>query len=197
MSHYYINDEKLNEEIKKINVKIKDVEFTFNTQSGVFSKSNIDFGSKLLIENIVVDPNVENIADIGCGYGPIGLSLAKFNPYSHIFMYDINQRAVNLAINNAKLNNINNVTIKNNNILDNITTNFDLIVTNPPIRAGKEIVFKIYEQAYQKLKEQGKFYCVIQKKQGAPSSYKKLTELFKNVQVITKSKGYWIIFAQK
>ncbi|VEU80197.1 class I SAM-dependent methyltransferase [Haploplasma axanthum] len=196
MSHYFINDESLKDELKKISVNIKNQKYEFLTNSGVFSKEGLDFGSRLLIETIKND-NFSRIADVGCGYGPIGIVLAKENPESTVWMYDINERAIKLAETNAELNQVKNVKIKENDALDNVKEKFDLVVTNPPIRAGKKIVFKIYEQAYERLEENGSFYCVIQKKQGAPSSFEKLSELFSTCEIVAKLKGYWIIFAKK
>lgn len=197
MSHYYKNDRNLSEEIETLKVNIKGIEYSFLTQAGVFSKSGLDFGSRILIETIRVSNDTKKIADIGCGYGPIGLSLANENKDSIVYMYDVNERAVSLAIKNAEINNIKNVNINVNYILKDVKETFDLIVTNPPIRAGKDVVFSIYEQAFLKLNKGGSFYCVIQKKQGAPSSLTKINELFLNAEIIVKKSGYWIIFARK
>lgn len=197
MSHYYVNDDTLDDKTKELAIKIKGIEYKFLTKSGVFSKNALDFGSKVLIESIKDHENIKTIADIGCGYGPIGLSLANQYNEATVYMYDINERAVELATKNAQLNKIKNVEIKTNNILENVTNKFDLIVTNPPIRVGKEVVFKIYEQSFERLNNGGYFYCVIQKKQGAPSSFDKIKELFKNATKVVQVKGYWIISAKK
>lgn len=196
MSHYYKTDDTLPKDLNNIQVKLRSNSFVFYTQAGVFSKSALDYGSKLLIENIVISDQVKTIIDVGCGYGPIGLSLAKNNNL-FVYMYDINERAVNLSKHNALTNEISNVEIKHNDLLNGISVKADMIVTNPPIRAGKQTVFKLYEQAFELLNSNGQFYCVIQRKQGAPSSYNKLMELYGNCEVITKSKGYWIIKANK
>lgn len=196
MSHYFINDPNLDNKLNKYKVNLRNNDFIFYTQPGVFSKNRLDFGSKLLIENVEITNDIKSIIDIGCGYGPIGLSLAKDNNLN-VYMYDINERAIELAKLNAKTNDVTNVSINHNNLLDNISINVDLIVTNPPIRTGKKTIFKLYEQAYERLNKGGLFYCVIQRKQGAPSTQSKLLELFGNTEVITKSNGYWIIKANK
>lgn len=197
MSHYFINDKSIKSNIKTYSTTIKDKTYKFKTDSGVFSKDSLDYGSRLLIETVDVLKDDLKILDLGCGYGPIGISLANENKKSSVYMYDINEKAVNLATENAKLNSVSNVFIKNLNILEGNDVLFDLIVTNPPIRAGKDVVFKFYEDAFLNLKEKGRLYVVIQKKQGAPSTFKKLEELFNNVKVIKKQKGYWIILAKK
>lgn len=197
MSHYYINDPNLKNELNSYKVNLRKNDFIFYTQPGVFSKNNLDYGTKLLIESVEITDQVKTVIDIGCGYGPIGLSIAKENQKLSVYMYDINARAIELAKKNALANNISNVVISENYLLDNITVKADLIISNPPIRAGKNVIFKLYEQAFNNLDVGGSFYCVIQKKQGAPSTFKKLSELFNNAEIITKSKGYWIILAKK
>lgn len=197
MSHYFITDKNLNEDENEIKVTIKNKQYHFFTQAGVFSKNNIDYGTKVLLDNVTVPKDTKNIADVGCGYGVIGIILANENPNAKVNMYDINERAISLTKKNAIKNNVANVAVSLNNALDNVLEKFELIITNPPIRAGKEIIFKIYEQAYERLNLKGVFYCVIQKKQGAPSTVKKLEELFQKVEIVDKNGGYWIIRAEK
>ena len=196
MSHYYLNDKTLSEELSEYQVNLRNNSFVFYTQAGVFSKNNLDYGSQLLIENITLNEQIKTIIDVGCGYGPIGLALAKDNDL-FVYMYDINERAVNLSKLNAKTNKITNVEISVNNLLEGVSVKADLVVTNPPIRTGKQTIFKLYEQAYTVLNQNGSFYCVIQKKQGAPSTYKKLVDLYGNCEIIAKSKGYWVLKANK
>lgn len=197
MSHYYINDESLDKETKELKVRIKGNDYKFLTMPGVFSKDSLDYGTKILLNNLFKEKNITKIADVGCGYGPIGLSLAKENPKATVYMYDVNERAVELSKRNSELNKINNVVVELRDGLDDVSVNFELIVTNPPIRAGKKTVFKIYEQAYQNLVIGGTLFCVIQRKQGAPSSYKKIEELFGNATKVAQISGYWVISAKK
>lgn len=197
MSHYYINDESLSKDTKELLVRIKYNNYKFLTMPGVFSKDGLDYGTKILLNNLFKEKGITKIADVGCGYGPIGLSLAKENPKATVYMYDINERSVELSKENAKINNINNVEVFVNDGLDNIEEKFELIVTNPPIRAGKKTVFKIYEQAYNNLVDNGVLFIVIQRKQGAPSSFKKIQELFGNAEKVAQIAGYWVISARK
>lgn len=197
MSHYYLNDDNLKDNIKTIEFELFNHKFTFKTNAGVFSKDRLDFGSKLLIESVKINENIKSVADIGAGYGPIGITLASLNPNIDFHLYEINKKAVSLANYNKELNGVTNVFVYENNALDDVTKTFDLIVTNPPIRAGKDIVFKFYEQAFNSLNSKGLLYVVIQKKQGAQSSFQKLLELFENVTITTKKSGYWIIEAKK
>ena len=197
MSHYFTNDNDNDLKGKTFNIRIKNNNYTFQTSSGVFSKDYLDFGSKILIESVIIEENDAEILDLGCGYGPVGIVFAKENPIKNIMMIDINNKAVELAKINAKLNSVSNVKIINNDLLNNINKTFDVIITNPPIRAGKKTVFDLYEQSYNSLNNKGKLYVVIQKKQGAPSTFDKLTEMFEKVEVVRKVKGYWIIKANK
>lgn len=197
MSHYFTNDNDNDLKGKTFNITIKNNNYIFQTSSGVFSKDYLDFGSKVLIESVYIEENDKEILDLGCGYGPVGIVFAKENPTKNVMMIDINNKAVELAKINAKLNSVRNVNIINNDLLNNISKTFDVIIANPPIRAGKKTVFDLYEQSYKSLEKGGKLYVVIQKKQGAPSTMNKLTELFEKVEVVRKVKGYWIIKANK
>jgi 16S rRNA (guanine1207-N2)-methyltransferase len=144
-------------------------------------------------------PEVDGpILDAGCGYGPIGLAIAKSFPERTIQMIDVNGRALELAKENAALNKVENVEIYESDRLLNVKeTNFAAILTNPPIRAGKKTVHDIFEQSYDHLVSGGELWVVIQKKQGAPSTLEKLEEMFPEVVTVNKAKGYFIINARK
>jgi 16S rRNA (guanine1207-N2)-methyltransferase len=134
------------------------------------------------------------ILDVGCGYGPIGIIISSL--YNKpVTMVDINERAIGLASENIKLNNVQNVNVFKSNIYSAIdTTNkFASIVTNPPIRAGKDVIYQIYDGAYDRLLPGGELWVVIQKKQGAPSTKTHLEELFGNCEVVGKESGYFIL----
>ncbi|MBE0701050.1 MAG: class I SAM-dependent methyltransferase [Acholeplasmataceae bacterium] len=197
MSHYFLNDTELDHKLVKYDVQIQGTSFRFFTDRGVFSRESLDYGTRFLLENIPIENHVKTIIDMGCGYGPMGLFLAKVNPEIQVFLYDINERALQLAGMNQKENKIQNVTINKSFLFDDVPFQVDMIVTNPPIRAGKQVVFKLYEQAFEHLNSKGVFVCVIQKKQGALSTVKKIESLFDNCQILRKSKGYWLVFAQK
>ena len=166
----------------------------------MFSRDKVDFGSDLLIQTFLkANPPgpSKTIADVGCGYGPIGLMIAKVSPHHHITMLDVNRRALELAKKNKKKNHIENADIFESDGMTQVDNNqFDFVLTNPPIRAGKTVVHRIFEEAYQKLKSNGELFVVIQK-QGMPSAKKKMDELFNNVEVVNKSKGYYILKSVK
>ena len=196
--HYYSNKPQTESKPRQWKFTLRGHVFTFETDAGVFSKSEVDFGSRVLIDTFEM-PEVEgDVLDVGCGYGPIGLSIAKANPERFVHMMDINTRAIALAEKNAQVNGIQNVRIFESDGLASVgDVKAAAILTNPPIRAGKETIFRFYDESYEKLVEGGELWIVIQKKQGAPSTVSHLEELFSEVDVVEKKKGYWIIRAKK
>lgn len=196
--HYYSKNPQTKSNPQEWTNTLRGEKFHFQTDSGVFSKGDIDFGSRLLVETYE-DSSIDGpVLDVGCGYGPIGMAIAKAFPQKEVHMVDVNTRAIELAKKNAEKNSIENVKIYESDGLSAVAENdFSAILTNPPIRAGKETIFRFYEEAYEKLKQGGSLWVVIQKKQGAPSTQEKLTELFGDCQVIDKKKGYFIFEARK
>ena len=196
--HYYSNKPQTESKPRQWKFTLLGHVFTFETDAGVFSKSEVDFGSRVLIDTFEM-PEVEgDVLDVGCGYGPIGLSIAKANPERFVHMMDINTRAIALAAKNAQVNGVQNVRIFESDGLAAVgDVKAAAILTNPPIRAGKETIFRFYDESYEKLIQGGELWIVIQKKQGAPSTVSHLEEKFSEVEVVEKKKGYWIIRAKK
>ncbi len=190
MSHYFENDEKVESNEHQINVRIKNVDLKFIVDNGVFSKKGLDFGTRTLLENIVLEKKDGDILDFGCGYGPIGIYLAKISNFK-IDMVDINRRAILLAKRNAKINDVS-VNVFESNIYSNVVKKYDYIVTNPPIRVGKKILYDILFEANQHLKEKGQLWLVINKDQGAKSLVKTLANCYE-VKIVVKNKGFYII----
>lgn len=196
--HYYSRTQKVESDPKYWDYTLRDFRLRFKTDNGVFSKREVDFGSRLLIETFQIPDLDGPILDVGCGYGPIGLSVAKQDPHRVVHMVDINERALLLAKENAAGNQISNVKIYESECLNGVKEKgFAAILTNPPIRAGKKVVHQIFEQSYEYLKQGGELWIVIQKKQGAPSALEKLKGLFSEVETVDKEKGYFIIKSKK
>ncbi|MFC0190580.1 class I SAM-dependent methyltransferase [Fictibacillus aquaticus] len=195
--HYYSEKPEVKSSRQTWEFPLKGHTFRFTTDRGVFSKKEVDFGSRVLIEAFRAPEVDGDFADIGCGYGPIGLSLAKVEPERKVIMVDVNERALDLALLNAANNGVSNVSVKKSSLLDQVESNLACVISNPPIRAGKQVVHSLFEQAYEKLKPGGELWIVIQKKQGAPSALEKIDSLFGNSEVVEKKKGYYIIMAQK
>ncbi|MCD1261942.1 class I SAM-dependent methyltransferase [Paenibacillus athensensis] len=193
--HYYSQKPTAQHDVHEIQERLRGRLFTFQTDAGVFSKKGVDYGSRHLIETVELPPAAK-VLDVGCGYGPMGLAVAAACPDGHVTMVDINERAVELARTNARRNGIANVRIVQSDLLEAVKEQrFDLIMTNPPIRAGKEVVHRIFAEAYACLQPGGSLWVVIQKKQGAPSAAAKLESIYGEVAEVSKDKGYRILRA--
>ncbi len=192
MSHYFENDNNIKSNERIIYVKVNDIELKFIADNGVFSKKGLDFGTRTLLENVNISNSNCSILDFGCGYGPIGIYLSKkFN--INVDMIDINKRAINLTLKNAELNKVN-VNAFESNIYSNVSKKYDYIVTNPPIRVGKKILYQILFEAKQHLNQNGELWLVINKNQGAKSLFTDLKKEY-NAFVVNKNKGFYIIRA--
>ncbi|AEE95650.1 class I SAM-dependent methyltransferase [Mahella australiensis] len=190
--HYYSENPTSGHDIKRIRFDFKGCTLEFITDAGVFSRGKIDTGSSVLL-NALPDRLSGRVLDMGCGYGAIGISIAKAYQDVEVVMVDINSRAVELAQGNIKLNSINNATVYQSDGFAQVEGLFDIIVSNPPIRAGKRVVYAIFEQCAIYLKSGGEFYVVIQKKQGAESAMAKLAEIYGNCEKVARDGGYWVL----
>lgn len=187
---YYAENPDAAHDIHELRVDLLGEKMTFLTDAGVFSKKMVDFGSQLLLKCLEVNQG-ETVLDVGCGYGPLGLSLAKAYGVQAT-MVDINNRALNLARQNAERNKVE-ATIFQSNIYEQVKGNFEHVISNPPIRAGKQVVHEIIEKSKDFLEAGGDLTIVIQKKQGAPSAKSKMEEVFGNCEIVKKDKGYYIL----
>ena len=194
MKHYYTENDDLISEPEQFIFNYRGKALTFVSDNGVFSKKMIDYGSRVLLEAISIDSSKKTLLDVGCGYGTFGIALKSVYPFLEIDMVDVNDRALNLARENLKLNNMS-ANDYLSNTYDKVENKYDLIVTNPPIRAGKEIVTKILVESKKYLNLNGEIWVVIQKKQGAPSAKKNLESVFKKVDIVKRDKGYYILRA--
>jgi len=196
--HYYSENPQSKSSPKTWDYRLRGHLFSFTSDVGVFSKNEVDFGSRLLIEKFEEPAVSGDILDLGCGYGPIGLSLAKSFPDRRVTMADVNDRALILAKENAKQNNIDNVEILQSDGFSNLGgRRFAAVATNPPIRAGKKVYYPWFDKAQEALLEGGELWAVIQKKQGAPSLKTKLMEVFGNAEIAARDKGYYVFLARK
>ncbi len=190
MEHYYSERQGSPLNIKKIKQKIRNCDFEFYTSSGIFSKKKIDKGTMVLAENMIIKEN-SKVLDIGCGIGVLGIVAAKLLNAS-VMMGDINSRAVSLAKKNSKLNRIKAEVIQGN-LYDNISEKgFDVVLSNPPQNAGKEICFKIIEDSLHHLKKGGNLQLVARHNKGGKTLGGKMMEVFGNLEVIAKKSGYWV-----
>ena len=191
---YFAENPDAKHDIHELNVELLGQRLTFLTDAGVFSKKMIDYGSRVLLSVLDFEAG-EQVLDVGCGYGPLGLTLAKAQGVTAT-MVDINQRALDLAQKNAERNQIS-ADIFQSNVYEKVSGIFDHIISNPPIRAGKQVVHEVISGSYEHLTEGGDLTLVIQKKQGAPSAKSKTEAVFSNCEIVKKDKGYYILRSEK
>ena len=198
MSHYFVNDESVVSRPRNIVYSFNRVDFSFESDNGVFSKNELDKGSELLIRTLLPLDLGKSLLDLGCGIGVIGLTLAYFHPGLNVHLSDVNTRALGLCNANASsLKLSQKVTVLQSDIYTKVEGKFDSIVSNPPIRAGKKVTYEIYKGALEHLNDNGSLYIVIRKQQGALSVKSYLEELYGNVTVLAREKGYYILKSTK
>jgi len=190
MDHYFTNNQNLKSEIKTINYSHNGCDFVFLSDNGVFSKEHIDYGSKLLVETFLkYYKQSGSVLDVGCGYGFMGIVVAK-KLQSNVTMVDVNRRALHLAERNLSQNKVE-AKVYESNGYEKVTGKFDVIITNPPVRAGKKVLLDILINAKEHLNNGGELWYVLRKDQGAKSIEKILNEHYQ-VEIVEKSKGFYI-----
>ena len=190
MNQYFNNNEKLVSEIEEYKVKVLDTEFYMYTDNGVFNKKGLDFGTRVLLENIDFS-NKYSFLDMGCGCGPIGFYILLNKSDAVVDMVDVNNRAINLTKIGLKKNHIK-ANVFNSDAYSNILGKYDMIITNPPIHAGKEKIYEIVRESINHLNNDGELWIVIRKDQGANSLIKDNNDIL-SFEIVNKIKGFWII----
>ena len=189
--HYYTNNPTSEHEERSFRAVFAGRVLAFDTDAGVFSKQHVDPGSELLCKALP-DTLGTRVLDMGCGWGAMTvMTLARF-PKAQVTMADVNERALALAVSNVAKNRMEAAAILSDGF-EKIEGEFDAVITNPPIRAGKAVIYKMFEDAKAHLVPGGALYLVIRKQQGAPSALKFLKELYGKAEVIERDGGYWII----
>ena len=207
MNHYFSEKQKVKSDRKIIKYEIENKKFEFVTDNGVFSKTKVDFGTDVMLkvflrENVNRKNQKFDVLDIGCGYGVVSVVMKAFFQKIKTVSSDVNERALELTRENLLKNGVtkdenNNFEVRKSFAFDNISEKFDVILSNPPIRAGKQTIFQIYEKSFEHLNENGEFYCVIQTKHGAKSTQKKLEEVFGHSETLEINAGYRIFRSAK
>lgn len=190
MSHYYISDESLKNVDYIVRFTIFDKEIILHSNNGVFSKNRVDIGTYFFLKSIIPLNINGKILDFGAGIGTVGITLNLFFKELDVTYCEINDRALELVNKNLKQYNLNGEIVRDINSYINV---FDYAFLNPPIRCGKEAVYNIYKDIYKALKENGELYIVIRKDKGMNSHKKFLLSMFKEVEVIAKDKGYYVL----
>ncbi len=191
--HYYIEEPKSKYIEHIIRARIKNFDLIFKSASGIFSATEIDKASKLLIEKAEI-PTHSRILDLGCGYGMIGIVAAKSCPTCYVILTDINKRAVKLAKENILLNRVGNAEARQGDIYESVQDGkFDVILLNPPMAAGRDIVLRMIKQAPNYLNNYGSLQIVANKNKGGKVLFDEMKKLFKEVKVLAKSGGFWVV----
>ena len=188
---YFDNNENLRSEIRKLNYKYDSYSFIFNSDLGVLSKDKIDEGSKLLAECYFKYGKRDiSLLDVGCGIGFLGISISKIMNV-HADMVDVNNRAIHLCKMNIKENDIDG-RVWNSNVYDDVKDSYDVIISNPPIRAGKSVYLRIIEEAFNHLNNEGQLWFVMRTNHGVKTVIKNLKAKY-NVDILAKDKGFYVV----
>lgn len=196
MTHYFTDNRNLKENRKDHSFRFSGYLYTFTTDNGVFSKTGIDQGSAILLESACSMNLSGRILDMGCGYGTLSVVLGHTFPDCSLTAVDVNPRAVELTELNAGQNGVELEAFVSDGFAA-VSSSFNVVITNPPIRAGKKVIYKMFEDAYNHLYDNGIFLAVIRKQQGAESAMRKLEEIYGNCRVVDKEKGYWVLLSEK
>ena len=191
-AHYFTDNHNLSENRKDHSFRFSGNLLTFTTDNGVFSKTEIDEGTQILLEAAVQEELHGSVLDLGCGYGVVGIALKSVYPDLQLTAVDINPRAVELTQLNCQKNHVEADVFVSDGFAG-IASSFDHVLTNPPIRAGKKVIYKMFEDAFDHLNDGGDIYAVIRRKQGAESALKKFEEIFGSCEVVARKKGYWVM----
>lgn len=195
MSQYFDNDNNIKHNKKIMEFYFNDKKYNLYSDNGVFSKDKFDYGTRLLLDSIDISKLSGNVLDLGCGIGVVGIILGTINENINIDMIDINDRAISLVRDNLTLNKVK-ANVFSSDVYSNVNKKYDYIITNPPIRAGKEVVRKFLLGGYDYLNDNGILYFVMRKDHGVKSMIKELENKY-NVTIINKDKGFYIVSLTK
>ena len=194
--HYYTRVPRSESRPVDCAYSYRGISLSFRTDAGVFSKGEVDTGTRLLLEALPEEMSGD-ILDLGCGWGVIGISIARKWPGTRVTMADVNTRALDLSRENAKRNRAEVTCVESDGMAALEGQGFDAVVTNPPIRAGKQVIYKMFADAARSLKPGGALYLVIRKQQGAESCVKFLQTIYGSVEKLDRSGGFWVLKAMK
>lgn len=198
MQHYFIEKQHLASDYFEFEDVVADMKLKFRSCDSIFSKDRVDEGTQTLLNTVFDKLELKgNGLDLGCGYGVIGISIIK-KLGLNCDMIDVNGTAVDLALHNLMLNGLKKgAKVFKSNGFENVTQNYDFIVTNPPIKTGKALLFELMQGCFEHLNKGGSLTLVIRKSHGEESLKKKLIEIFGNCEILKRNKGYYILHCVK
>lgn len=194
MPHYYSEKQQGPFEPFPLTIRLKDIEFTLYSASGVFSIKRLDKGTETLLTYCDL-PALGSVLDLGCGYGVVGLATKLRRPDLSVTLSDVNERALRLARMNADHLHLD-VTITKSDLFENLAS-FDCILVNPPYVAGRELLFKLIEHAQEHLNSGGALQLVARHQKGGKALEAKMQEVFGNVDVLGKKAGFRVYRSKK
>ena len=193
--HYYAKNPGATHDERRVIFEILGLKIQCTTDSGVFSREGLDMGTRILLEAL---PEASGrVLDLGCGWGPVGVALGKKYPAAELLLTDVNERAAELAARNLRDNGVTNAQVVCGEGFEKVEGVFDLIALNPPIRAGKSVIYDLFAEAAAHLTDGGALYIVIRKQQGAESAQKYLNTIYSEVERVARDKGYWVLRCAK
>ena len=192
--HYFSSDPAAPKKTVNISMQVGGKQIDLEAASGTFSSSKLDAGTAVLLKHADHFPKDGNVLDIGCGWGPIGLSIASLQKNSTVYGIDINQRSIEQSNLNSKSLGLKNFTAMHSRDLPE-HLRFSAIWSNPPIRVGKKILHELMESFIPRLEPGGRAMLVVQKNLGADSFQRWLSNRFPEAEVnrVGTDKGYRVI----
>lgn len=196
MSHYFTDNKNMPHNRKDYSFRFLSYNFSVVSDDGVFSKTSLDEGTEVLLKEAVKQPITGRVLDLGCGLGIVTMVLKKQFPIIEVTGVDVNSRAIELSILNLKKNQIEGRILLSDGF-EEVDESFDWVVSNPPVRVGKEKLYQLFEGVHAHLASHGKFIFVMRKSHGAQSAKKKCEALFGNCEILERSKGYYVLISVK
>ncbi|MCF0258533.1 MAG: class I SAM-dependent methyltransferase [Erysipelotrichaceae bacterium] len=193
MAHYFENDKNLKTDLHTVSFSLDGKNFTLESDAGVFSKDKLDTGTRILLETVLKNSMpAGTVLDLGCGIGPVGVVLSAFWN-CQVTGIDVNERACALASLNYQRNHVKGTVLCQDGVDDG---EYDCILLNPPIRAGKEVIYRLFDQSAAHLNRHGALWIVMRKQHGAQSAVNYLQEALRlKTERMNRDKGFWIVRA--
>ena len=195
-AHYFNEDPEVPSARKRIDVSLPDGSFSIETDTGVFSHGRVDSGTKVLLMEAPALPTSVHVLDLGCGSGPIAMTMARRSPESSVWAVDVNERARQLTRDNASALGLTNVTVAApDEVPDDVI--FDVIWSNPPIKVGKQELHDLLNRWLARLSPDGYAVLVVNKNLGSDSLAKWLTEHGWTVKRISSRQGFRVLTVKR